>query len=187
MINSFDEHIAKYCSPTLGGLKPSNLFSCNKEQYLNWSLKIKQFNLYSSSNKLCITPVCKCKHRILLLVYNKKLLLEYISAPNVYEFLHNIGYPLNGNIDSIIRHFKKRINQSQCFPHEIGIILGYPLEDVLGFIKHGGKNYKLSGPWKVYGDVEKASKLFEEYKICKERFCNLISKGFTITQLLNVG
>ena len=36
------------------------------------------------------------------------------------------------------------------FPHEIGLLLGYPPEDVSGFIENGGKNFLCSGYWKVY-------------------------------------
>ncbi len=45
--------------------------------------------------------------------------------------------------------------QTRCqgdFPHEIDVFLGYPCEDVRGFIRHGGQGYKLCGYWKVYGD-----------------------------------
>ena len=37
------------------------------------------------------------------------------------------------------------------FPHEIGVFLGYPLEDVVGFIRHRGKCFTCCGCWKSYG------------------------------------
>ena len=45
-------------------------------------------------------------------------------------------------------------------------ILGYPSEDVSGFIKHGAKNSKCVGTWKVYGDEAEAQKKFKLYKMC---------------------
>ncbi len=38
------------------------------------------------------------------------------------------------------------------FPHEIGLFLGYPPEDVCGYIRNKGKCQKCTGHWQVYGD-----------------------------------
>ena len=37
------------------------------------------------------------------------------------------------------------MEEKGAFPHEIGLLLGYPVEDVLGFIRHQGKNYLYTG------------------------------------------
>jgi ribosomal protein S24E len=50
----------------------------------------------------------------------------------------------------------------------VGLFLGYPLDDVQGFIKNRGSHYKLCGAWKVYGDVEKARNHFRKYELCRE-------------------
>lgn len=41
------------------------------------------------------------------------------------------------------------------FPHEMGILLGYPVEDVEGFIINNGKNELYTGYWKVYDNLTK--------------------------------
>jgi hypothetical protein len=46
------------------------------------------------------------------------------------------------------------------FPHEIGVFLGYPAEDVLGFIINEGRNYVCCRHWKVYHDIERAQEMF---------------------------
>lgn len=60
----------------------------------------------------------------------------------------------------------KRLGESDEFPHEIGLFLGYPVEDVKGFIENKASCAKCVGYWKVYGDEEKAQKLFNQYKKC---------------------
>ncbi|MDR0758852.1 MAG: DUF3793 family protein [Treponema sp.] len=67
---------------------------------------------------------------------------------------------------------KEQFTSSQ-FPHEVGIFLGYPADDVLGFVEHNGQNYKLCGYWKVYGDVERAKACFRQYDECRERIQTL--------------
>jgi hypothetical protein len=66
-----------------------------------------------------------------------------------------------------LNHLQKQFEDQQC-PHAVGLFLGYPLDDVLGFIKHRGYNYKLCGIWKVYGDVEQAKNRFRQYDLCRE-------------------
>lgn len=55
-------------------------------------------------------------------------------------------------------------DESGEFPHEVGLFLSYPPEDVKGFIDHRTNNFKCAGLWKVYGDEEKARSLFAKYK-----------------------
>ena len=58
----------------------------------------------------------------------------------------------------------KRIKSGNEFPHEIGLFLGYPPEDVDGFINNGAKGAKYVGTWKVYGDESIAKRTFAQYK-----------------------
>ena len=47
------------------------------------------------------------------------------------------------------------LQKEQLFPHEIGVFLGYPPEDVKAFIKQNGKGAVLCGYWKVYSNIKK--------------------------------
>ena len=44
------------------------------------------------------------------------------------------------SLETLIIDLQKRLN-SNGFPHEIGLFLGYPMTDVLGFIE-GRKHFK---------------------------------------------
>ena len=88
-----------------------------------------------------------------------------------------------GGIDARIAHLKKRICEAQGFPHEIGLFLGYPPEDVEGFMEYGGRNYKLNGYWKVYSDEYRARTLFERYTKCRDAVCRRLMSGYTLGQL----
>ena len=68
-------------------------------------------------------------------------------------------------------------DESGEFPHEVGLFLSYPPEDVKGFIDHRTNNFKCAGLWKVYGDEEKARSLFAKYKKCTEIYCALWQSG----------
>ena len=53
------------------------------------------------------------------------------------------------------------LSGSCAFPHEIGLFLGYPFEDVMGFIENKGENYLCSGCWKVYSCEQDARVLLQ--------------------------
>ena len=53
----------------------------------------------------------------------------------------------------------------------IGIFLGYPLEDVQGFIAEPKATSKICGYWKVYHNVDEKQKLFERFKKCTDCIC----------------
>ena len=76
-----------------------------------------------------------------------------------------------------------RLKNDDEFPHEIGLFLGYPPEDVLGFIKNGAENCKRLGCWKVYGDEENALKTFKKYEKCTEIYSKLWNNGRSLERL----
>ena len=77
----------------------------------------------------------------------------------------------------------RRLRMDGEFPHEIGLFLSYPPEDVRGFIENRAANYKLVGTWKVYGDVDKARETFKRYRDCTENYRTRQKAGSSIEQL----
>ncbi|MDU1833183.1 MAG: DUF3793 family protein, partial [Finegoldia magna] len=97
--------------------------------------------------------------------------------------LKSYGYPAD-NFNSSINFLKKRLLENE-FPHEIGFFLGYPYEDVLGFINYNGKNECISGKWKVYSDVEKAKDIFKKYDYAKLVTKRLSLQGNNLFDIIN--
>ena len=72
---------------------------------------------------------------------------------------------------------RKRFATDDGFPHEIGLFLGYPLGDVMGYIENAGRNSKCSGCWKVYCNECEAMKLFAKFDKCKNVYRQLFAEG----------
>ena len=72
------------------------------------------------------------------------------------------------------------------FPHEIGFFLGYPYEDVIGFIDNEGENFLCSGCWKVYAKERDAQTCFCCYKNCTTMYQQLFDEGVSIECLAAV-
>ena len=96
------------------------------------------------------------------------------------------GYSENFSLEECLDRLSVRIRESESFPHEIGIFLGYPVEDVVGFIENKGENFKLCGTWKVYGNVENAKRTFSNYVKCRAYLCNKLNEGADIYQALKI-
>ena len=78
------------------------------------------------------------------------LLRESLRQPERRAFLQACGYPVSMGTGRLLDELSRRMRSAKAggFPHEIGLFLGYPLEDVTGFIAAGGAEYRCSGCWK---------------------------------------
>ena len=83
-----------------------------------------------------------------------------------------------------LRQLAARLCLEEEFPHEIGVFLGYPLDDVKGFIRHKGRDYTFCGCWKCYGDPQAARRRFERYRRCTAVLRRRYAEGTPITQLI---
>ena len=82
---------------------------------------------------------------------------------------------------------KRRVQKRMTFPHEVGLFLGYPPEDVQGFIEHRGQCFACSGYWKVYANEEETRRLFDFYTDCTHEFCRKLEAGMRFSEILQAG
>ena len=106
-----------------------------------------------------------------------------MADPQVQHVLRHFAYPVGQPLDVLLRNLKRRIAMSKDFPHEIGLFLSYPPEDVKGFIDNNAANFKYSGLWKVYGDEKRAKAMFEKFKKCTDIYCRMWQAGVSLDRL----
>ncbi len=164
-----DRLLAAYCAPTLAGIKPASLVSCSRVQCPDLPKRLAQYRRAFAGRGVCFEIVCVCRGRYLLLVYHCGLLGRRLAEPAVRHALRSFGYPDGASPLRLLRQLKQRIALApEDFPHEIGLFLGYPVEDVIGFIRNGGRRCKLCGLWKVYGDTQAAAAEFARLaRVCR--------------------
>lgn len=183
--NDFGKKLAFHSAPTLLGIKCASLISLSPQEFCV-DVNSEMFNKRVESRGLKSRILCNCGRRTLLIIYNERLLSKRIADPEMKDMLSENGYPENGSIEDCLDHLAERICKSCEFPHEIGIFLGYPLDDILGFIENKGENFKLCGCWKVYGSEETARKTFANYDKCRRFLCNKLTQGADIYQALRI-
>lgn len=177
---NFDELLAFHCSPVLAGIKPSNLISLPNSDSEEIDTLLFAYNQQFKERGIVFRRLCACSKRSLLFVYNSKALQELLSDPGYRAYLIAAGYEQKAALDEDLKLLEDHLQTGKGFPHEIGVFLGYPLEDVLGFIIHNGNNCKYSGYWKVYGDVSKAQKIFAAYESCRDYTLQKLAEGLPL-------
>ncbi len=85
--------------------------------------------------------------RALVYVYRQEALAALLAQADVQAFLRAMGYG-DASPDGALAFLRQRLAESPCFPHEIGVFLGYPLSDVIAFMRDGGRGCRCSGCWK---------------------------------------
>ncbi len=98
------------------------------------------------------------------------------------KLLAGAGYPC-GSCGGCVAALVRRMRSSAEFPHEVGLFLSYPPEDVKGFIENRAANAKCTGVWKVYGDERQARQTFAKYKKCTQVYCERWQSGSGLDKL----
>ncbi len=175
-----NEQIAVQCAPLLAGLKPSNLLiiPMGMEAVLRHSLRGTRIAMYLLS---------EYDGKQVFLLYKVNELIIYLTEQNVQRLLLDLGYE-GGELYSLLQRVSKKYTahkqEKEAFPHELGLLLGYPAVDVKGFMEQAGKNFLYSGYWKVYGNVRETVLLFKEFGRAKEYVVRLVKQGYSIAEIM---
>lgn len=168
------------CAPLIVGLKMSNLFMISKKEIdsirgLLTDSKISCFVLYTQNDRAAI------------LLYDKKKMEHCLKKTNIRNFFENAGY-CKTDLLYVLSVFRGRYQMYRRgeaeFPHELGLLLGYPIEDVEGFISNKGKKFLYTGYWKVYDNVPAKKDLFRMYELAKETLIQLVSNGVSMKEIM---
>ena len=76
-----------------------------------------------------------------------------------------------------------RFREDKEFPHEVGLFLSYPPEDVKGFINHRASGLNAPDSGRSTATRKSARSLFEKYRKCTEIYCTLWQSDLKLEQL----
>lgn len=182
------EYIKKFLmyttSPVVSGHKPSCTVTFSKEGknlYENWKSYCEEFKEHTG---LKYINLIENETIIVTLIYNENSLKGCIYKNNTREFLSNLGYFKLDNINDILGTLKERYSVCNC-PHELGIFLGIPLNDVKDFMHCSKKKCLMCGYWKVYNDFHKSKDTFMKYDEIKMYAMKSILKDVDIMTMVS--
>lgn len=185
MNRQFEKILVEQCAPTLAGVKPANLFRFTPEGQNDVHAAVFYWNEQLNSKGVCIRLLKECgkTNSYLILAYREVWIAKILSQKETQDFFKQHGYLVPDHCDALIKQLSARFCRDEEFPHEVGILLGYPLCDVIEFIQNKGENYSCSGCWKVYGDPIAAKQYFNVLKKCTAVYKRKYDKGTPLLQL----
>ena len=123
------------------------------------------------------------------LLYIRQALETYLDRPEVRVLMDRFGYrgwDLEEILSLVSIKYEEHMEERAGFPHEIGLLLGYPAKDVTGFIENNGKNFLYIGYWKVYSDLSECKRIFQSYNHAREHIIHMVSRGMKIDAILRI-
>jgi len=159
--NSFLSYLLDKIGATLMGVKPAELLNISikgsrKEQ---WEKSKKLLAMYKNIE---ILELREQGYRKLVLFYHYQALDKTLRQKPNLKFLISLGYPSNYKIDDYLGFLSNKIRKNEPF-YEIGVFLGYPLKDVMGFL--GYTSLKITGikGWRFYGNKGLSEKTYDKH------------------------
>lgn len=172
--------IIDHASPTLAGLKLGNLFNYRCTDGFEREFEALKGMLHQKG--VALRTLRQADGKALIYVYRPAELARTLEDGATRSLLIQCGYD-RFDVDGALLTLRGRLNEGEAFPHEIGVFLGYPLEDVLGFIENGGKNCLSCGCWKVYSDPCTALAAFKRFEKCKSVYQKRFAEGCPLLKL----
>lgn len=178
--------LAIQCAPVITGIKLSNLLILQKSDVKNLPWILRHTGIVS-------LKLAEVKEKVTFLIFRREELRAYLEDAKVQQILEECGYTdlsFKGILFTFMEHYHAYAKDEKQFPHEMGLLLGYPVEDVEGFIVHKGQNFLYSGYWKVYADVSTKQELFRQYERVQKDVITLLAEGIGLRDIIrdyNVG
>ena len=175
----FGFRVVTQCAPVLKGVKISNLITMKAG---GW----RKIRAYLKKSRIICIPLYADAEKEVLFLYRYEQLERHLKNREVREFLRSCGYE-SFEVASVLVRLRRRYQLyagiSKEFPHELGVLLGYPVGDVQGFIDNRGENSLTSRYWQVYQNPKEAEKIFDLYDRVKEQALKEIMCGRTLSHV----
>lgn len=177
----FEQLLAAHCAPVLKDRKCANMFHVERAMFHDLGMLVQTYRQTLAKKGIDVALLQAKRSRVTIFVYQRRRLSLLLRRENIRAFLSAFGYPVH-DLRATLRHLDHRLSIHDSYPHEIGIFLGFPLYDVIGFIEH--RHCLLQGYWNVYRYPQTAKRLFALYDRCIQELQTGIGSGACIAQLI---
>lgn len=178
-----DAFLVEHCAPTFAGLKTGNLFRISYADIEVFREELRRLNGILKKKGLRAVPVRMTAEFALIYLYRPDFLKRDLSCEETARLLTSLGYEPQ-SVNRSVAFLARMMREKEAFPHEVGLFLGYPPEDVLGFMKSSREGVKCVGCWKVYGDEARARAVFRRFQCCRKVFEENVQRGRNLEALI---
>lgn len=180
----FEQLLGFHAAPLFVGIKAACLLSFRRSAFEDFDALLAEYEPCLNCKGIEVFGVVEGEEFVLLLFYRPAVLWQRLQDKAAWAVLAQYGYTREHSLQGCLEHLQARMRLQKSFPHEIGLFLDYPVEDVVGFITYKGKNFCYSGYWKVYANEQETRALFARYARCSEEFCSRLEKGCAFPDLV---
>ena len=180
---TLERSIIWHCAPVLAGLRPASMVCLPLDEAGETERCLRELSEEFAVSGLSFTVLRRREGRVLVHLCRKAKLADTLAQPELRRFLARYGYSPDLDLNSALDILRRRLEEGEDFPHGIGVFLGYPLGDVEGFIRNGGRHCACAGCWKVYCNVRETQQLFARFQRCREIYTRLWHQGRSLRQL----
>lgn len=178
-----DAFLVEHCAPTFAGLKTGNLFRISYADIEAFREELRELNGILKRKGLRAVPVRMTAEFALVYLYRPDFLKRDLGSEEATRLLKSLGYEPQ-SVNRSVAFLARMMREKEAFPHEVGLFLSYPPEDVLGFMKSSREGVKCVGCWKVYGDEARARAAFWRFQRCREVFEENVQRGRKLETLI---
>lgn len=184
MKRAFEKLLVEQCAPALAGIKPASLFRFAGAEGAAIRRLAAEWDRLLTPKGIRVTVLRECLQTgaCMIYVYREKWLGRVLRDADNRAFLERMGYRTEEGL-GMLEQLSRRFCLEREYPHEVGLFLGYPLEDVVGFIENRGGNYTCLGLWKSYGDPAAAEARFRRCRACTAAYRRRYEQGASVLAL----
>jgi hypothetical protein len=130
--------------------------------------RIQRIAALSRSWLVSYHVLCRCHVSAKVIIYDSVNVQETLSMLPRWVF-DTMDYPNDIGAAEFLEEVGKRWRETGQIPHEIGLALGYPIKDVLGFMGLAPLPCTGRCGWRIYGDPGFSLRKSQEFKQARER------------------
>ena len=180
-------YIALETAEVLAEAKPASLLSisnreraCGRNLYTLWKSHGQEL-LADTSLQAC--ELVDRGSSLMILFYHKTHFQQHLVRRDITALLKRSGHEGDVTPDEILRNLAGHLQQGR-FPHEIGLLLGYPPKDVAAFMGLSAIPFTCQGPWKIYGNPGESLRLAERFRNCRNLMAEQLAMCSSAVQFL---
>ncbi|RDY28402.1 DUF3793 family protein [Romboutsia weinsteinii] len=160
--SSYIKRILGMLGPVILGSKPSEIINISGKDIQRHEKLGEIHKLFDSCSKLTYYVIETLDGGFRILFINEKSLSIVLRNKKCINFLKFLGYPSQSSLSLYVEVLVNKL-QSEDFPDEIGIFLGYPIKDVIGFMGFGKYDFYKTMAWRIYGDPSVSYEVYNSF------------------------
>lgn len=169
-LSEFEKWLFVSLASVLFGGKAGELLSLPAQQFgLSSAERLERLALLAHHWGLVQQVMYRSERATMVIFYRERAVRTVLCEISPCVLNCELGYPADVQPDTFLGEVARRWRERSAIPHEIGLALGYPIKDVLGFM--GLLPLDCSGccGWRIYGDPADSLALSRNYAEANRR------------------